>query len=109
MTRCRRKSHGLRTSTDWSCPAPIQSSSDLQAFADLINASKRESMRAGQDELEQLAGRLNPLVVKASLGRAALPDDSPFSTGGIGHLGTVPSQKAMHSSDTLLIIGPIMP
>jgi pyruvate dehydrogenase (quinone) len=72
-------------------------------------------MRAGQDalspstELEQLAGRLNPLVVKASLGRAALPDDSPFSTGGIGHLGTVPSQKAMHSSDTLLIIGPIMP
>ena len=109
------ENHGLRTSTNWSRPAPTPSSADLQAAADLINAGTRVAILAGQGalgataELEQLASRLNAPVAKALLGRAALPDDSPFSTGGIGHLGTVPSEEAMHSCDALLIIGSTMP
>jgi len=90
--------HGLRTSTAWTRPAPTPSPAELSAAASLINAGNRVAILAGQgalgatQELEQLAARLNAPVAKALLGRAALPDDSPFSTGGIGHLGTVPSQ-----------------
>jgi pyruvate dehydrogenase (quinone) len=43
------------------------------------------------------------------LGKGVLADDSPYTTGGIGHLGTVPSQQIMQSCDTLLILGSTMP
>ena len=109
------ENHGLRTSTAWSRPTPTPSRNELQAAADLINAGSRVAIMAGQgalgatSELEQVAGRLNAPVAKALLGRTVLPDDSPFSTGGIGHLGTVPSEEAMHGCDTVLIIGTTMP
>ena len=38
-----------------------------------------------------------------------LPDDSPFTTGGIGDLGTSPSLWAMKNCDTVLILGSTMP
>jgi pyruvate dehydrogenase (quinone)/pyruvate decarboxylase len=38
-----------------------------------------------------------------------IPDDSPYSTGGIGHLGTQASEWAMHHCDTVLILGSTMP
>ena len=38
-----------------------------------------------------------------------LADDSPFTTGGIGHLGTAPSSWAMKNCDTVLILGSTMP
>ena len=41
-------------------------------------------------------------IIKALLGKAAVPDDSPYTTGGIGLLGTTPSQEAMEECDTLL-------
>ena len=109
------ENHGLRTSTAWTPPASAPSSAQLQAAADLINSGQRVAILAGQGalgagaELQQFASRLNAPVAKALLGRAALPDDSPFSTGGIGHLGTLPSEEAMHRCDTVLIIGTTMP
>ena len=48
-------------------------------------------------------------VAKALLGKAVLPDDSPYTTGGIGDLGTAPSSWAMHTCDTVLILGSTMP
>ncbi|NVH77271.1 pyruvate oxidase [Paraburkholderia sp. JPY432] len=109
------ENHGLRTSTAWSRPASTPSNADLQVAAALINAGSRVAILAGQgalgarDELERVAARLNAPVAKALLGRMVLPDDSPFSTGGIGHLGTMPSEEAMHRCDTVLIIGSTMP
>ncbi|HEX6816925.1 MAG TPA: thiamine pyrophosphate-dependent enzyme [Ktedonobacterales bacterium] len=38
-----------------------------------------------------------------------MPDDSPFSTGGLGLLGTRPSEDVMEQCDTLLIIGSSYP
>ena len=38
-----------------------------------------------------------------------MPDDSPFTTGGIGLLGTKPSQEALEECDTLLMIGTSFP
>src|SRR5262249_11009878 len=46
---------------------------------------------------------------KALLGKAAVPDTSPYTTGGIGLLGTKPSQEAMENCDTLLMIGTSFP
>ena len=48
-------------------------------------------------------------IIKALLGKACVPDDSPYTTGGIGLLGTAPSQHAIESCDTLLMVGTSFP
>jgi pyruvate dehydrogenase (quinone) len=60
-------------------------------------------------ELEETAEALGAPIVKALLGKAAVPDDSPYTTGGIGLLGTRPSQEAMEDCDTLLMVGTSFP
>ena len=81
----------------------------------MLNAGTRVAVLAGQGalggraEVTALADRLGAPVAKALLGKAVLADDSPFTTGGIGHLGTVPSEQAMHECDTVLILGSTMP
>ncbi|MCU1219237.1 MAG: pyruvate oxidase, partial [Candidatus Angelobacter sp.] len=88
---------------------------DLRRAADVLNAGKKIAILAGQgarhatDALEQAAEKLGAPIVKALLGKAAVPDDSPYTTGGIGLLGTKPSQEAMESCDTLLIVGSSFP
>jgi pyruvate dehydrogenase (quinone) len=47
--------------------------------------------------------------VKALLGKAVLPDRSPYTTGGLGLLGTAPSIDAMKECDTLIMIGTSFP
>ena len=59
--------------------------------------------------MTQVADLLGAPVAKALLGKAVLADDSPFTTGGIGHLGTAPSSWTMKTCDTVLIIGSTMP
>jgi pyruvate dehydrogenase (quinone) len=83
--------------------------------ADLLNEGSKIAILAGQgalhatDELEQIADKLGAPIVKALLGKAAVPDDSPFTTGGIGLLGTKPSQEALENCDTLLMVGSSFP
>src|SRR5205085_3884465 len=60
-------------------------------------------------ELEQLAEILGAPIIKALLGKSAVPDDSPYTTGGIGLLGTRPSQEAIEECDTLLMVGTSFP
>ena len=38
-----------------------------------------------------------------------MPDDSPYTTGGLGLLGTLPSEKAMEECDSLLLVGTSFP
>jgi pyruvate dehydrogenase (quinone) len=88
---------------------------DLEKAAEILNAGKKVTILAGRgalsatDELEQAAELLGAPIVKALLGKAAVPDDSPYSTGGIGLLGTKPSQEAMENCDTLLMVGTSFP
>ena len=88
---------------------------DLRRAAEILNAGKRVAILAGRgalsatDELEQTAEKLDAPIVKALLGKAAVPDDSPFTTGGIGLLGTRPSFEVMQDCDTLLIAGSSFP
>jgi pyruvate dehydrogenase (quinone)/pyruvate oxidase len=87
----------------------------LREAADILNAGEKVVILAGRgalgatDELEALAEKLGAPIVKPLLGKACVPDDSPYTTGGIGLLGTRPSQEAMESCDTLLICGSSFP
>jgi pyruvate dehydrogenase (quinone)/pyruvate oxidase len=87
----------------------------LSRTASLLNEGKKIAILAGRgalgatDELEKLAEILGAPIVKALLGKGAVPDDSPYTTGGIGLLGTLPSQKAFEECDTLFIIGSSFP
>jgi pyruvate dehydrogenase (quinone) len=88
---------------------------DLQRAAGILNQGKKVAILAGRgalhatDELEQVAETLGAPIIKALLGKAAVPDDSPYTTGGIGLLGTRPSQEALEACDTLLIVGSSFP
>ena len=103
-------------SADVYAPAnPLPPPVSLSAAADLINAGKRVVILAGQGALNakaevlELARKVAGPVIKALLGKAVLPDDSPFTTGGLGLLGTAPSQDATKECDTLIIIGSSFP
>ena len=93
----------------------IPNPDDLRSAADILNAGKRVTILAGAGalkagaQLEQTAEILGAPVVKALLGKSCLPDDSPYTTGGIGLLGTLPSQQAMEDCDTLLMVGSSFP
>ena len=88
---------------------------DVQAAADILNDGKRIAILAGQgslhatDELLQLAELLGAPIIKPLLGKGCVPDDSPYTTGGIGLLGTAPSEEALEDCDTLLMIGTSYP
>jgi pyruvate dehydrogenase (quinone)/pyruvate oxidase len=88
---------------------------DIQKAANILNAGKKVAILAGQgaldatDLLEQTAETLGAPIIKALLGKAAVPDDSPYTTGGIGLLGTKPSQEALEECDTLLMVGTSFP
>jgi len=95
--------------------ARLPNRGDLQRAADILNGGKKVAILAGRgaldaaEELEKTAELLAGPIIKALLGKAAVPDDSPYTTGGIGLLGTKPSQEAMEDCDTLLIVGSSFP
>ena len=72
----KRRARGCRTKTT------------SRRAADILNAGKKVVILAGRgalgatDELEQVAEMLAAPIVKALLGKAAVPDDSPYTTGG---------------------------
>ncbi|HEX3555284.1 MAG TPA: thiamine pyrophosphate-dependent enzyme [Thermoanaerobaculia bacterium] len=95
--------------------AALPASEDLRRAAEVLNEGKKIAILAGRgalhatDELIRLAEVLGAPIVKALLGKAAVPDDSPYTTGGIGLLGTKPSQEALEDCDTFLMIGSSFP
>lgn len=103
------------TSTIPACPEHIPPQVDVEHAADILNRGKRIAILAGQgamnatNELERIAEMLGAPIIKALLGKAAVPDDSPYTTGGIGLLGTEPSQDALENCDTLFIVGSSFP
>jgi pyruvate dehydrogenase (quinone) len=88
---------------------------DLRRAAEVLNAGRKIAILAGQgalgasDELERLAEVLGAPVAKALLGKSVLPDDSPYTTGPVGLLGSRPSQEALEDCDTLLLVGTSFP
>src|SRR5881396_6846 len=103
------------TSDAYARSARLPNRVDLERAAEILNRGKKVAILAGRgalnatDELEQTAELLAAPIVKALLGKAAVPDDSPYTTGGIGLLGTKPSQEALEDCDTLLMVGTSFP
>lgn len=90
-------------------PTPPQQS--LEEAAEIINRGSKVAILAGagclkaRTEVLQLAEKIAAPIIKPLLGKAVVPDDSPYTTGGIGLLGTAPSQEALQECDTLIIAG----
>ncbi|MBV9559626.1 MAG: pyruvate oxidase, partial [Bradyrhizobium sp.] len=93
----------------------LPDSAQLERAAAILSEAKKPFILAGRGalgaraELEAIAARLKAPVGMALLGKGAIPDESPYATGGVGLLGTKASQEAMESCDTLLIVGSCFP
>lgn len=102
-------------SNEYAHSAHLPNQADLEQAAEILNSGKKVVILAGRgaldatDELERTAELLAGPIVKPLLGKAAVPDDSPYTTGGIGLLGTRPSQEAIEDCDTLLMVGTSFP
>ncbi len=65
--------------------------------------------RGAGEQVERLAEKLGAPIVKAMLGKDAVPDDSPYCLGGYALVGTRPAQSALKSCDAILIVGSSSP
>jgi pyruvate dehydrogenase (quinone) len=103
------------TSDTFSRGAALPSGNTLDRAAEILNAGRKTVIMAGRgsigaaDELEATAEKLGAVIVKPLLGKMAVPDDSPYTTGSVGLLGTRPSQEALEECDTLFIVGSSFP
>jgi pyruvate dehydrogenase (quinone) len=104
-----------KTSAIYLAPPGLPSPEDLQRLADFLNEGEKIGILAGagalhaRAELIAVAEALDAPIVKTLPGKAAVPDDSPYTTGGIGLLGTKPSEDLMDEIDTLLMVGTNFP
>ncbi len=93
----------------------LPSDADLRKLADFLADGDKIAILAGagalhaREELLALAETLAAPIVKTLPGKATVPDDSPYTTGGIGLLGTRPSEELMEEVDTLLLVGTNFP
>ena len=107
---------GARESAAVHLPPPgLPAPQDVQLLADFLNEGTKVAILAGagalhaREELIAVAEALDAPIVKTLPGKAAVPDDSPYTTGGIGLLGTKPSEDLMDEIDTLLMVGTNFP
>jgi pyruvate dehydrogenase (quinone)/pyruvate oxidase len=113
--RASKRNVAHHTSDAFARSARLPDDAALAQAADVLNAGKKVAILAGQGalhagrELERVAEILGAPIAKALLGKAAVPDDSPYTTGAIGLLGTRASQEALEGCDTLLIVGSSFP
>jgi pyruvate dehydrogenase (quinone) len=96
-------------------PAVRPRDADLQAAADALNAAGKVAILAGIGArgagalVEQAADALGAPIIKSLSGKMVVPDDSPYCTGGLGLLGTGPSEELVEDIDALLMLGTNFP
>src|SRR5690348_4429 len=98
------RQHGaVFTSAGVTRPHVTPRNEDLARAAEVLNAGEKVAILIGQGaknaaaEVKEVADLLGAGVAKALNGKDALPDDLPFVTGGIGLLGTKPSNEMMEN------------
>jgi pyruvate dehydrogenase (quinone) len=88
---------------------------DVRRAADVLNAGRKVVMlvgigaRGAGEEILEAADLLASPVVKSLSGKQVVPDGHPLVTGGLGLLGTRPSEEAMDGCDTVLMVGTNFP
>jgi pyruvate dehydrogenase (quinone) len=104
-----------RTAPVYLEPPGMPSPEELQRLADFLNDGRKIAILAGagalhaREEILAVAEALGAPIVKTLPGKAVVPDDSPYTTGGIGLLGTKPSEDLMDEIDTLFLVGTNFP
>ncbi|WP_048861557.1 thiamine pyrophosphate-requiring protein [Acidisphaera rubrifaciens] len=108
--------HGTtHTGVGFPAESKLPEQEGLQAAANVLNEGKKIAILVGAgclhatDEVIAVADKLGAGIAKALLGKAAVPDDLPYVTGGLGLLGTKPSWDLMQDCDTLLMVGTSFP
>jgi pyruvate dehydrogenase (quinone)/pyruvate oxidase len=93
----------------------IATEESLRQAAKLLNEGKKITILAGRgaigagQTLEKIADKIGAVIAKPLLGKASVPDASPYCTGSVGLLGTKPSYDALKECDTLFIVGSSFP
>jgi len=112
----RSKANIARHSGDlYSDALPLPPQRQLEDAARVINEGTRVVILAGRgcltarQDVIALAEKLGAPIVKPLLGKAVVPDDHPYTTGGAGLLGTAPSQEVLQECDTLILAGTSFP
>ena len=96
-------------------PRAVPSDQLLKQAATLINKGSKVAILVGRgclgarEEVLALAEAAGAPVIKALLGKAVIPDRSAYTTGGLGLLGTAPSQDALQECDTFIMAGTSFP
>ena len=96
-------------------PRVIPSDEDLRRAAELLNQEEKIVMLVGagaldaREEVLQAAELLASPIVKSLPGKAVTPDDHPLTTGGLGLLGTRPSEDAVEDADLIFMVGTNFP
>ncbi|GAA1268069.1 thiamine pyrophosphate-requiring protein [Sphaerisporangium rubeum] len=99
----------------WSRPPLRPAPRDLERAAEVLRAGRKVAMlvgagaRGARHEVLAVADRLAAPIVKTLPGKHVVPDDHPLTTGGLGLLGTRPSEELMEECDTLLMVGTSFP
>jgi pyruvate dehydrogenase (quinone)/pyruvate oxidase len=103
------------TTTVFQPPVRIPEREALQRAAAALSGKAKIAILAGAGargagaELEETADKLGAPIIKAQLGKDCVPDDSPYTTGPVGMVGSRPSEEALEECDALLIVGSTMP
>lgn len=96
-------------------PKVLPDEPQVQALADLLNGSERVALFVGRGcagahaELITLAEALKSPIVHALGGKEHVEYDNPYDVGMTGFIGFSSGYKAMHSCDTLLMLGTDFP
>jgi pyruvate dehydrogenase (quinone) len=96
-------------------PSVVPAEEDLRRAADVLNEGERVAMlvgigaRGAGSQVLAAADRLASPIVKSLSGKMVVPDDHPSVMGGLGLLGTRPSEEAIHGCDTLFMVGTNFP
>lgn len=99
------------TSAHYLPPLVVPAHTELERAAELLHGKRKIVILAGGGargagaEIEQLAEKLGAPVVKPMLGKDVIPDESPYTTGGVGIVGTRPSTEALAECDALIMVG----
>ncbi|MFO0954441.1 MAG: thiamine pyrophosphate-binding protein [Isosphaeraceae bacterium] len=98
------------TSRAWSPPIVVPQEESLRSAAELLNSGERTVLLVGQgalgagDEVEKVAETLGGSRGKGPARQGGHPRRLAVHDGGLGLLGTYPSEKAMEECDSLFMI-----
>jgi pyruvate dehydrogenase (quinone) len=96
-------------------PRVVPKDAELEHAAQVLNAGKKVVMLVGigarhaRGELLEMAGKLAAPVITTLPGKMVIPEDDEHAMGGLGLLGSQPSEDAMDEADTVFMVGTNFP